>query len=108
MSLSSNSRLPFLRGPGGFHHAGFLEDLPAQTFRYLGVVLEENPGVLPPLSDPLAVHGVPRAAFLHNPQLDAQVQGVSLSRDPLSVAAVQLRFPKGGGGLVRLDRPAGA
>ena len=74
----------------GVAEAGLLEDPVRDLHHDLGVLGQEDLGVLPTLAELLAVVGEPGSRLLHDPQVDGQVQQRAFTADPLAVHDVEL------------------
>src|SRR5690606_1874688 len=66
----------------------------------LGIVLEELPGILAPLPEPLAVVGEPGARLLDDAALDPEVEQLAGLGDALAVHDVELDLAERRGELV--------
>src|SRR5206468_9709139 len=66
----------------------------------VGVLLQEHPGVLTALADPLLAEREPGARLLHHALVDRVVQQLAFARDPLVVEDVELGLAKWRGDLV--------
>src|SRR3972149_11643041 len=102
ISFSSKRSRSFRRGPPGHPDPAFREDLLRQIGGHLRGLLVDDRGVLPALPDPFPADRVPRAAFLHEILLHAEVEDVALPGDSFPEQDVELRLAerRGGGGFL--------
>src|SRR5439155_5421568 len=73
-------------------HAELAADAVFDCLEHLGVVPEEELGVLAPLAEPLAAVREPGAGLLDDPFVDGEVEEIARARDAFAVHDVEFRF----------------
>ncbi len=66
----------------------------------VGMVLQEDPGILPSLADPVLAVGEPGAALVDDTLFHGQIEHVPFPGDPLAVEDIEFHLLEGGGHLV--------
>src|SRR3954471_870593 len=82
-------------GLGLRDQASLLADAAVDFDHHLEVLGKEGLGVLPPLSELLALVGEPGPGLLHQPEVDPHIDEGALTADALAVRDVELRLAEG-------------